>query len=266
MNIPSWNHETRQAYVGTLIYSLLGILAAILTPFVTLRNTADAVASIAGAGSSGMGLAGWLLILVQIGIVAGYVMFFLAVKDLKEITEGKDKADFQNVFLAIIFSVIAAILNIFHWWIISGILSLVACILLLIAYSSLKKSATITALSPEASAGFGRLFVAELLLVIGFAIGIVIGWIPFIGLIGHIINAVLGVVAWILILLGWKAVATPVAVPGEAPVEEKPLFDTVKEVFSESVDEAKDVAKDLGEKAKDFGEKAKDAFSKEKTE
>ena len=247
MDIRIWNKETRQAYVGTLLYSLLGILAAILAPIAG----ASALASFA-SGSSGGGFVATLLILVELCIIAGYVIFFLAVKDLKNITEGEDQSAFGNVFLSIIFDILAAVFGMIpgvRW--VGGILAIVSCVLLLMAYSSLKNSATIGQLSPMAVAGFKQLFTAEVLV----AAGIVIGWIP---LVGGVVGGILKAVAWVLVLLGWKKVATPVAVPGEAAAPEKSTLDTVKEVLAESAVEAKDVAKDVADKAEDLAEKVSD--------
>ena len=251
MDIRIWNKETRQAYVGTLLYSLLGILAAILAPVAGV----SALASFA-SGSSGGGFATVLLIIVELCIIVGYVIFFLAIKDLKNITEGEDQSAFGKVFLSIIFDILAAVFGMIpgvRW--VGGILAIVSCVLLLMAYSSLKKSAAIGQLSPVATAGFGQLFTAEVLV----AIAIVIGWIP---LVGGIVGAILKVIAWVLVLLGWKKVATPVAVPGEAAAPEKSTLDTVKEVLAESAVEAKDVAKDVAGKAavmaEDLSDKVED--------
>ncbi|MBQ4388768.1 MAG: hypothetical protein II824_02185 [Bacteroidales bacterium] len=100
MDAIRWNKETRQAYVGTLLYSLLGILASILTPIAAAGSLMSAV-----GGSSGGGFIGVLLIIVQLCVIAGYVMFFLAVKDLKEITEGGRTRLPSRRFICPLFSV-----------------------------------------------------------------------------------------------------------------------------------------------------------------
>ena len=246
MDIRIWNKETRQAYVGTLLYSLLGILAAILAPIAGI----GAIASLAGE-SSGGGFASVLLVIVELCIIAGYVIFFLAVKDLKNNTEGEDQSAFNKVYLSIVFDIVAAVFGIFHIGIVSGICAIVSCVLLLMAYSSLKKSATIGQLSPAALGGFKQLFTAEVLVVVA----VVIGWIP---LVGNIAGAILKVIAWVMVMLGWKKVATPVAVPGEAAAPEKSTLDTVKEVLVESAAEAKIVAKDVAEKVEDLADKVED--------
>lgn len=236
MDAIRWNKETRQAYVGTLLYSLLGILASILTPIAAAGSLMSAA-----SGSSGGGFLGVLLILVQLCVIAGYVMFFLAVKDLKEITEGEDQAAFKKVYLSIIFSILASLCSILHFPVVPGICSIVACILLILGYNELKKSAGIAAFSPIAAKGFKRLFTAEILIIIG----VVIGWIP---LIGNVFGAIISVVAWIMILLGWKAVATPVAVEGKAPEAEKPITKVIAETVSESVEELKEEVRERIEK------------------
>lgn len=251
MDIRIWNKETRQAYVGTLLYSLLGIVAAILTPFAVLGSVAKSLSS----GQSSGGGMGILLAIVEIGIIFGYVIFFLAIKDLKTEAEGEEKSAFKKIYLSIIFDILAAIFGIFHLGIVAGILGLLSCILLISAYSSLKTSRVISELSPSATSGFGLLFTAEILILVA----IFLGWIPII----KIIAAILKAIAWILILLGWKKVAKPVAVPGEEPTPEKPAFETFKEVISESIDEAKEVAKEAAEKGKvvaeELSDKAKEA-------
>lgn len=256
MEIQRWNKETRQAYVGTLLYSLLGILAAILTPFVRLGNTAKALAAISGdsygSGSSGAGIA---LSIIEIAIIFGYIIFFLAIKDLKSLTEGEEQKAFKRVYLSIIFDIIAAIFGIFHLGILCGILGLVSCFLLISAYSTLKSSRKISEFSTAATSGFSLLFTAEILILVA----ICIGWIPIIKIIGSILKAI----AWLLVLLGWRKVAKLVEVPGEGPIVEQPMLDTFKEVISESLVEAKEVAKDAAEKGKiiadEVGNKAKEA-------
>lgn len=250
MDIKKWNHETRQAYVGTLIYSLLGILLAAV---IVLGGTANVL-----AGGSGF-LSTLLVVIVEIGIVAGYVIFFLAVKDLKTITEGEDKKAFEKVYISVLLNVVAVILAMFKLTIISGAFALAACLLLVWGYYTLKKSTAIAEFSPAAISGFGLLFTAEVLVLVG----IVLEWIPVVSVIAGILEGI----AWVLVILGWKKVATPVAVPGEEPVAEKPLFDTIKGVVVESVAEAKESVKDvkrdatetMKEVAGDVKEKAKEA-------
>lgn len=240
MDIRIWNKETKQAYVGTMLYSILGIVAAILTPIAAI----GAIASLTGAASGG-GVVGVLLIITEIAIIFGYVIFFLAIKDLKKITEGEVQKAFNKIYLSIIFDILGAIFSILHIGIISGLLAIASCILLLLAYSSLKKSSVIAEISSNAADGFSRLFTAEVLSIIGAVIALI----PVLGFVGSILK----LIAWIMILLGWKKIAIPVEIPGEAPEAEKGMFETIKEVVSDSIVEAKDTAKDI---AKDISAKS----------
>lgn len=244
MDIHRWNKETRQAYVGTLLYSLLGILAAFLTPFVNIGNTAKALAAFSGevvsSGPSGVGV---ILSIVEIAIIFGYIIFFLAIKDLKNITDGDDQKSFNRVYLSIIFDIIAAFFGIFHLGVLCGILGLVSCLLLISAYSTLKSSRNMSELGTATSSGFSLLFTAEVLVLVA----ICIGWIPVIKIIGSVLKAI----AWLFVLLGWRKVARPVEVPGEGPIAEKPILDTFREVISDSIVEAKEVAKEVGERTKE---------------
>lgn len=242
MEISKWNKETRQAYVGTLLYSLLGIVAAILTPFVFIGK----LAFLAG---DGVGAAGVLYSIVEVMTIVGYVIFFLAVKDLRSITEGEDRKAFGRIYLSIVFDIVGAVFGIFHVGVLSGILGLVSCLLLISAFSSLKTSRAIGDVSTAAISGFGLLFTAEILVLVA----ICLGWIPVIKIIGSVLKAV----AWLLVLLGWKRVAKPVAA-GDAPVEEPGIIDTVKEVVKESIEEAKEVASDPKAIVENISEEAKE--------
>lgn len=241
MDIYSWNKETKQAYVGTLLYSLLGVLASILTPFVNVGRVARALSVYAGESTVGSG-ASFLLTLIELGIIVGYIVFFLAIKDLRKITEGEEQRAFRRVYQSIILDIVAAILSIIRWGFLSGILGLVSCFLLISAYSTLKSSRLLSEMSGSAVSGFSLLFTAEILILIS----IVIGWIPIIKVIGSCLKAI----AWVLVLFGWQKAARPVMVANVIPQEGKPMFETVKEVFSESVVEAKDVAKELADKTR----------------
>lgn len=240
MEIVNWNKETRQAYVGTLLYSLFGILVSILSPFVFIGRVSR-ILSVSGPSTAGV-----MYSIFEVIVIVGYIVFFLAIKDLKNITEDEEKSAFGKIYLSIIFDIIGAFLGVFHLRIVSGILGILACIFLISAYSSLKESKNISSLSPKAASGFSLLFAAEILILVS----ICIGWIPFIKVVGSVLKAI----SWLLVLIGWKKVASPVQISGEESIKEKPVFDIVKEVLAESVDEAKYVATEAIEKSKIIAE------------
>ncbi len=243
MDIIGWNKETRQAYVGTLIYSLIGVLVSILTPFAAISGFVKTAAKLSGDNIGGSGGLGVLLALLEICIIVGYIMFYLAVKDLKNITDGEERNAFNKIKTSIILDIVAAFFAILHLGLfgrlVCGILGIVSCIMLLGAYSSLKSSKALSNLSPSAVSGFSLLFTAEVLILVA----IFLGWIPIIKIIGSILKSI----AWILVLFGWRKVAKPVPVSDEEECDEKLDFNAIKEVFSESFAEAKDIAKKITE-------------------
>lgn len=80
---------------------------------------------------------------------------------------------------------------------VGGILNLIAWILLLIAYSNLKNSMTL----PEgARRGMSKLFTAMILGIIGWVVGLI-------PLVGGVIETILEIVAFFIVLSGWKCVS-----------------------------------------------------------
>lgn len=236
MDTNNWNKETRQAYIGTLLYSLFGIVAAILTPFAFIGRIARSLST------GGIGPAGVMYSISEVIIIFGYLIFFMAIKDLRNMTENEEKRAFNNIYLSIIFDIIGALFGVFHLRIISGILGLLACIFLITAYSSLKGSNSISLMSSSATSGFSLLFAAEILILVS----ICIGWIPVIKVIGSILKAL----SWLLVLIGWNKVARPVPSSEGGPSPDIPVSSSMKEVLAETVKEAKTFAREAVVKGK----------------
>lgn len=237
MDTRKWNKATRQAFVGTLIYSLLGILTSVISPMVTVNNVARFFSAFSGGTYYGDVGPNLLLALVEMGVILGYVVFFLAIKDLRKGTEGEEQHGFKRIGQSIYFDMAAAFFGIFHLRFLGGLFGLFSSIFLVSAYSTLKDTRSLSERSHSAVSGFSLLFVAEIMILVG----IVLGWIPFIKVFGSVLKNV----AWILVLLGWRKVARPVQIEEGGQNMEEPIFETIKEVLSESVQEAKAVAKEL---------------------
>lgn len=234
MNASIWNKRTSQAYAGTVIYALFGILVSIIGSLVALVTVSSALTG----NMSSFSLSVVILALLQICVLAGYLMFFFGIKGLRDASAGEpDAPSFDKMYIAAILSLCGSFVSIFPIpvlsTIIAGCLKLAAVILLLIAYSNLKRSAALSAFSPAAAAGFGTLFTAELLSLIGSCIS----WIPLINFIG----AIFAIVAFVLTFVGWKKVATPVVEAGAELQAPKSLVDLVKESVVESVEDTKAV-------------------------
>lgn len=193
----SWKTTTAQMYRGVLIYSLCGVAASILAPIIS----AAAVASFVNGGGSfsggSFGLLSIINLLLGLAILAGYILFFLGLKDFRGVVNTADVPAVGKIYTAVILNIVGYFLKLIPVIsIVGGILNLVAFILMLIGFAALKNSTTFPGL---ARTGASKLFVAMILSLVGA----VLGWIPVIGILGAICN----IVAFVMTILGWKSIA-----------------------------------------------------------
>ena len=122
-------------------------------------------------------------------------IFFSNLKPWQALLAGNDSKAVGRIYTATILQIVAIVLGFIPFiGLIGSILNLVAWIMLLLAYSDLKKSSTF-----PASEGAGKIFTAMILNLVAA----IICWIPVINLIGTI----LCIVALIMTLNGWKLIA-----------------------------------------------------------
>jgi uncharacterized membrane protein len=206
MNTTKWSLETKKIFNGILLFSLAWIAYGIFDPIESLVSGVDTLASLAGS-SSPTGTTGTILSIITyillIGIGLGYVLTIVGLRGFCNILDEADKKAIGLVRTAFILALIAVVLDILPLipWIIGDIVYLVALILMLVGYIDLKKSTTFAGQS-----GASTLFVAMLLLVIGWVL-------DFIPLIGDWIESILTIIAYILTLVGWSKIknAAPAA-------------------------------------------------------
>ena len=224
MDITKWNKTSRNAYVGTLLYSLLGILASILGVILSIV----VVASVIGNLSVGAVIVLILFIVTELAVLLGYIIFFVAIKNFKTIADEPDKSAFNLLWISVILTLVATILKFFVFSGLCGtlasLLGIASAVLMIIGLARLKNSAALAEFSAPAVAGFRQLFTAQILAVVG----IVLGWIP---VIGKVFAGILSILVFIFTILGWKKVATPVGDVADAP---KPFFENIKEVVVDS--------------------------------
>lgn len=184
---------TKSIYNGVLIYSLCGIAKSIVDPIVAMT----AAAAMFSGSSSGGGL-GVISILLSIAIIVGYVMFFLGLSHFRTVVNTNDAPAVQKLYVAAIISIVAYVVGCIPLMgLVAKILALVAFIMMLLGFSALKNSATFPA---DARNGASKLFIAMILSVVG----VIVGWIPFIG---GVLGAILGIIGFILTILGWKKIS-----------------------------------------------------------
>ena len=178
--IQDWNRTTEAIYKNVLLFSIAGIVASLF----------------------GMiPLMGWLAKPFNILVVAGYVAFYMRIKDLTLLSDPNDAAAMKKLTTGVLLYLLGIILGEVKLigWILCPILFIIGFIFMLLAYSALKKSETFAG-----KAGMSMLFIA---MIIGL-VGAIFAIIP---LVGTIIAGILYIVEFVFVLLGWKKVAEPVA-------------------------------------------------------
>lgn len=201
----TWKQTTASLYKAVQIYAWSGVAVAVIGFFGWFADKADTLASIS-SGHMGGGFGVWdvLAILATIAIVYGYWLFLKSIDVFKKQVLEPDAPRVGNIRTATILSIIGVIVVLipFIGWI-GSILNLISWIMLLMAYAGLKNSATFPVLARE---GASKLFVAMILGVVGGVLG-------FIPIVGSIIEFIFDVIAFIMMLVGWKRIAQ-----SEAPV------------------------------------------------
>ena len=131
-------------------------------------------------------------------VIYGYWLFIKSLDIFKQQVNPADAPRIGSIRTATILSIVAAIVVCIPMLgFVGGILNLIAWILLLIAYANLKNSVTF----PEgARRGMSKLFTAMILGIIGWVIGLI-------PLVGGVIETILEIIAFVIILLGWKNVS-----------------------------------------------------------
>lgn len=197
---PSWKQTTADLYNAVKIYVFAGIAVAIFGYIGSLSDAASTLASLAEGNLSGGGFGLWdvLEILATLAIIYGYWLFIQSLDRFKGLVNAADAPRIGSIRTATILMIIGAVVACIPFiGIVGGILNLVGWIMLLIAYSNLKNSVTF----PEgARNGMSKLFTAMILGIVGWVLGLI-------PLIGGILAMILEIVAFFIILSGWKSVS-----------------------------------------------------------
>ncbi|MDR3094629.1 MAG: hypothetical protein LBU62_08335 [Bacteroidales bacterium] len=197
-NLESWSLQTGKIFRGILLASLAGIVYSIVDPIESWIGAADMLSSFGGGGGvGGSGILSFISYALMAGIIIGYVLILMGLGGFKEVLDGSDSAAVGRLRIGFILGIIAIgvdFIPLLGWA--AGVLNIIAFVLLLLGYSALKSSATFPT---QARSGASTLFVAAILMVVGE----VLDYIP---IIGDFISAVLSLVAFILVLVGWNKI------------------------------------------------------------
>ncbi len=204
-NQQSWAVVTKGIFTAVLIFSFGSILAGIVSAIGGVADTvSDAMDFVSSgtisAGPSFFEILSWLL---TAAVVVGYVLYILGLGKLGAILKDGDSKAIGYVRIGALILIVGSICNFFLPAFVVYIANIIAYVLMFMGFSTLKKS---TAIDAVAAKGFGRLYMAMLLTLLGAAISLLFTWIPFLGSFFAFVVLVLNVIAFILIILGWKAV------------------------------------------------------------
>ncbi len=177
----TWKNATSKIFTGVMLFSLAGIVGAIIS----------AIALISGS----MGGVFAITLLVAIATILGYILYLIGLGNFKNILSGTDSAAISRVWLAAILSIVGVIIGLIPvaGAIISTIIAIIAYILNVMAFSSLKNSVTFPA---QAKSGASKLFTAYILYLIGGICTLTIVLAP--------VGGILNLIAFIMILIGWN--------------------------------------------------------------
>ena len=144
---------------------------------------------------------GWLGNVCNVLVCVGYIAFYLRLKDMEALVEDVDAPAVKKLTIGVLLYILALMLNAFPA-LVSGILFALAVVassvFMLLGYIALMKSETF-----PGKDGMKLLFIAMI-------IGIVGGVLNIIPLIGSILGGICYIAEFVLVLLGWKKVATPI--------------------------------------------------------
>lgn len=195
-----WQNATKGLYQAILINVLASIAGAVFGSFAALSEAGDTLAAFAeGTIDMGWGIWDYLELIANLAVIAAQVLFFIRLADWKNVLVGKDAEAVGKLRLAMILSVVGIVIAFIPaiGWILAILLSIAALVLQLLGYAALKNSTT---LPENASKGAGKVYTSQILAIVA----VVVALIPLIGGIGALVCEV---IAFVMMLQGWKLIA-----------------------------------------------------------
>lgn len=200
----AWSKATKGIWHGVLGYAILSIISWLLSVLIIAASTVSKVSKFAESGDASALSGGGFMedvapILVSIATLVFIWMIISNLGKWRDLVDANDAGYVSRIRTAFIINIVAVVIGMLPiplaGAIISGILIIIAFIMQLTAYSSLKNSKTL----PQAAAnGMSNLFTYTILVLIGT----LLGFIPLLGIVCLIIK----IVAIIFMLMGWAKV------------------------------------------------------------
>lgn len=199
MNVDNWRTSTKSIFTGVLLYSLGGIVAAILVGITAIVATAGFASGSGGAIGAAAGL-GIFAVIAGIVVIVGYILYFIGIGKFRDAVDEADKPTVQKIYTAIIILIAGTVIALIPiLGIVGKIANIVAYILMLLAYMNLRDSSTFPEL---ARAGAKILFLSMIISLCG----VILGWIPVLSIVGGICQ----IAAFVMVFIGWSRIKNAV--------------------------------------------------------
>lgn len=201
-NVQSWSKTTKSIFAAILLLYVGTIVSGMLTGINSVWSTKHLMAE----GSVGTNLFTIITWLFELAVIIGYFLYMLGLGNLLPLVGKRERSAIRQIRIAVILALVATVLHFFHVSIyITCILNLVAQIVMLVGFNTLKNSETI---SLKAVKGFSRLFTATLLTIIGTSILLFFFWIQ---IVSAALSGIITIVGYALIISGWNIVKNSTA-------------------------------------------------------
>ena len=178
--ITKWNLTTEAIYKNVMLFAIAGMVSALF---------------------SIIPMMGWLVNIANVCVAAGYIAFFIRLKDMQLLVNEADAPFAKYLCNGVLIHILAIMLRFIPaiGWILGPLAIIVSCVFMLLGYNGLKKSETFAG-----KEGMKMLFIAMIIGIVGGVFGII-------PVVGTIIAGICFIVEFVMVLLGWKKVAEPVA-------------------------------------------------------
>jgi hypothetical protein len=188
----AWKSAVKKAFFGYLGATLVnGFLALLITLLLIAIFGWGYILSLP-----------FLIIIFGLISLAGYIFYFIGVKEMKDVSVGTSWANATNqLFIGSILGLVAMVINVIPLmgWL-ASIVSIASFIFSLLAYNELRKMKS----SIKLAQGANLLFVSSIVSLVGAVISIIFILIPIVGMVFQLL---FGILTLILTFLGWKAIS-----------------------------------------------------------
>ena len=198
----SLSESLKKVHTGVIIYVAVALLG---NAIITFGSSAETVAALTSAAMSGdvkeifriLGGFNLTSFLVNIALLAGLVFYIIGLREFKTHLDSVGQEAIGKVLTGLYVMVAAAVMGMIPLiGLLSGLVSLIGFIIMLLGYGAFRKS---TSLNEEGLAGAKKLYNAMIMALVAAIIVII-------PLLGTIASFVLYIIYYVFLITGWGAI------------------------------------------------------------